>query len=181
MNKLATPSNDATFKSIRENVGTAKPMICLTLWPNRSLSQDNFRIFLGIVGVLIFLPFIPLLMQATTAALLLFPLATFLLLYTAFRKNYQDGKLVEVLKVFPSEISVSRESTNGHTKDWSANPYWTKVKLHNKKGLVENYLTLSGNGREIELGAFLTPEERISIKEKIDEVLSLIRSNAVFQ
>ena len=53
--------------------------------------------------------------------------------------------------------------------------------LHNKKGLVENYLTLSGNGREIELGAFLTPEERISIKEKIDEALSLIRSNAVFQ
>jgi uncharacterized membrane protein len=181
MSELASPSNNTTFRSINENIDTAEPMICLTLWPNRSLSQDNFKIFLGIVCVLIFLPFIPLLMQANTVALLLFPLATFLLLYAAFRRNYKDGKLVEVLKVFPSEICVSRENSNGHIKYWSANPYWTKVKLYNKKGLVENYLTLTGNGREIELGAFLTPEERISIKVKIDEVLKSIQSNVAFQ
>jgi hypothetical protein len=34
---------------------------------------------------------------------------------------------------------------------------------------VPNYLTLSGGGREVELGAFLTPVERIELKDRLEK------------
>jgi uncharacterized membrane protein len=36
---------------------------------------------------------------------------------------------------------------------------------------VPNYLTLSGGGREVELGAFLTPVERVELKDTLESAL----------
>ena len=58
---------------------------------------------------------------------------------------------------------------------WEANPYWLKLALHPTDGRVEHYLTLKGGGpnqtREVELGAFLTPEERVDLREDLANVL----------
>ena len=40
---------------------------------------------------------------------------------------------------------------------------------------VEKYLTLRGNGREIELGAFLTPGERAALYREIRDALARLR------
>ncbi len=42
----------------------------------------------------------------------------------------------------------------------SANPHWVKPKLHPTGGPVPHYLTLTGGPRVVELGAFLTEDER---------------------
>ncbi|HEU0223312.1 MAG TPA: DUF2244 domain-containing protein [Paracoccaceae bacterium] len=42
-------------------------------------------------------------------------------------------------------------------------------------GKVENYLTLKAEGREIELGAFLAPEERVALKADIEAALAALR------
>jgi len=55
--------------------------------------------------------------------------------------------------------------------DWEANPYWVRVALHAKGGPVPNYLTLSGGGREVELGAFLSPPERVELKSLLEREL----------
>jgi uncharacterized membrane protein len=39
-------------------------------------------------------------------------------------------------------------------------------------GPVENYLTLRGAGREVEIGRFLTPEERVSLHEELELALA---------
>ena len=39
--------------------------------------------------------------------------------------------------------------------------------LHETGGPVPNYLTLKGDGREVELGAFLSEEERIALREDL--------------
>ena len=41
---------------------------------------------------------------------------------------------------------------------------------------VENYLTLVGGNREIELGSFLSPEERSLVRVKIENMLRKINS-----
>ena len=56
-------------------------------------------------------------------------------------------------------------------KDWEANPYWVRAKLHTKGGPVPNYLTLTGGAREVELGRFLTPLERVELKGLIEKEL----------
>jgi uncharacterized membrane protein len=45
------------------------------------------------------------------------------------------------------------------------------VKLYEKNQKVENYLTLSGGGREVEIGSFLAPNERLEVKNKIENVI----------
>ena len=53
-----------------------------------------------------------------------------------------------------------RHGPKGKRQDWEANPYWLRVTLHETDGPVPNYLTLKGDGREVELGAFLSEDER---------------------
>jgi len=71
-------------------------------------------------------------------------------------------------------MTVERIEPNGDQLNWHANPFWVQTKLDHNHSL-ENYLTLKGNGREIELGAFLSPEERTALKEEIDEALLEIK------
>jgi uncharacterized membrane protein len=40
---------------------------------------------------------------------------------------------------------------------------------------VPQYLTLRGNGREVELGAFLSEDERVSLREELRKALTKIR------
>ena len=71
-------------------------------------------------------------------------------------------------------IEINRYENNGSKKSWTANPFWTKIKLYPANQKVENYLTLTGNGREIEIGAFLAPSERLKLKQKIETTISNI-------
>ena len=49
-----------------------------------------------------------------------------------------------------------RREPSGGVRRWHANPFWVRLRLLDGER-VEKYLTLEGNGREIELGAFLSP------------------------
>ncbi len=46
-----------------------------------------------------------------------------------------------------------------------------------KGGPVPNYLTLKGSGHEIELGAFLSPQERITLRQDIETALRNLGQN----
>ena len=83
--------------------------------------------------------------------------------------------MIEKLKIYPKKIILERKEPNNDIKKWHSNPYWTKVNIYNN-GPVESYLTLKGNGKEVELGSFLTPEERISLKKLIEDTLFKLSS-----
>ena len=46
--------------------------------------------------------------------------------------------------------------------------------IHNTR--LKNYLTLAGKGKYIELGAFLSPDERIELRDKIQNALAKANS-----
>ena len=98
----------------------------------------------------------------------------FLICTYAF-KNFNDALLIEKLKIYPKKIILERKEPNNDIKKWHSNPYWTKVNIYNN-GPVESYLTLKGNGKEVELGSFLTPEERINLKKLIEDTLFKLSS-----
>ena len=64
----------------------------------------------------------------------------------------------------------------GKRQDWQANPYWVRVTLHVTGGPVPNYLTLKGDGREVELGAFLSEDERIRLRDDLKTRIAALRS-----
>jgi uncharacterized membrane protein len=100
-------------------------------------------------------------------AILPFVVAAIWAIWFALRKNGRDRDIVEDLRLSPDRITLVRHGPKGRRQDWEANPYWLRVTLHETGGPVPNYLTLKGDGREVELGAFLSEEERIALLEDL--------------
>lgn len=149
-------------------------LLNLNLWPNRSLSKKEFSttIFYTAVGMII--PVIPFLGDRILFAILPFSMTTLLLLVFLVKMNYKSAELHERITIQSNLITVKRFEPNGTVKTWKSNPYWTKINLYEQSEKVENYLTLSGQGKEIEIGSFLAPGERLELKQKIEIVISNI-------
>jgi len=150
------------------------PLFHLTLWPNRSMPRHGFHKVLLFTAGMLALPLIPLLGTPVGWALLPFLLGTLFLLWFFIQWNYRDGKTREELSLWKDAITVQRFDPQGREKRWSANPYWVTLALY-EDGKIENYLTISGNGREIELGSFLSPEERSDLKEELERELLKVK------
>ncbi len=135
------------------------PLLALTLWPNRSLTRRGSGWLMGLLAAGLAVPLVPLSGTKAAWGLLPFLLAALVAMYLALRRSWLDGRLREELKLWPDLITVVRREPGGRVWRWHANPFWVRMKLADG-AKVEKYLTLSGNGREIELGAFLSPGER---------------------
>ncbi len=91
--------------------------------------------------------------------------------WRAIMANTAARRIREDLRLSADLVQLDHIPARGAPKSWSANPHWVTVHLH-QTGPVEDYLTLRGGGREVELGAFLTPEER---KALYHELVTAIR------
>ncbi len=137
------------------------PALRLRLSPNRSLTPQGF---VWVIGGAAGLALIPLLgMLGTTALWGVLPFFVLVIwaVWVAIRRHGRDAAQVsEELSLWSDRIELVRRDPRSGRRDWSANPYWVSLHLRAEGGPVENYLTLKGGGREVELGAFLSPQER---------------------
>ena len=85
---------------------------------------------------------------------------TLALIWYFLERSYGDGRLREVLSIWDDHVELVRLNPRGPKQEWEANPHWVKVEIRPEGGPVENYVTLRGNQRTVEVGAFLSPEER---------------------
>lgn len=92
-------------------------------------------------------------------------------LWFAIRRNGRNLDLSETLWIWRDEVRVERREADGRLLRWQAEPVKVRLKLH-KDARPEDYLTLTGGGREIELGAFLAPEERVALVDEIESGLT---------
>ena len=150
------------------------PILSLTLRPNRSLTPAVATGLMALLAAGLAVPLVGFAGTKVAWGLLPFLVAAFAALYLALRRNEQDGKLTEELKLWDDLITVVRREPKGTVRRWHANPFWVRARLYDD-GRVEKYLTLEGAGREIELGAFLSPWERETLYSEILEALRKIR------
>jgi len=151
------------------------PLYRVTLWPHRSLRPAGKRAVLALAAVGLAVPLLPALGTPVFWGLLPFEAAALGLLWLGLRRSDRDGMLVEELSLWRDEIRVERCEPSGRVLRWRADPYWVRLTLHAEGAKVEDYLTLSGGGREIELGAFLSPDERRNLKAEIERALAAAR------
>lgn len=97
-----------------------------------------------------------------------------LLLYVAFRWNYRAGRLTEIVRLTANELLVRRTSMRGRGVEWRFNPYWVRVEIDAeiKHG---SPLTLASHGERIEIGAFLSPAERLDFANALKAALGECR------
>ncbi len=147
----------------------------LILWPHRALTAEGFVWSIGGLAALIALPMVAVLGSPVMWGLLPFAVAAVAGLWWALRRSSRDGRLTEELTLTRGRAELVRREPSGRTLTWSADPHWVRVGMHETGGPVEHYLTLTGGGREVEIGAFLGPEERLALRAELIAALARLR------
>ena len=149
------------------NAGHNAPQAELHLWPYRSLSNQGFVTFIAITATCITAPLIGLLGTPVLWGILPFILAAIWGVWFALRATWRQSETLEELRIWDDKITLTRHNPKGDSQFWEANPHWVRVIDHIKEGPVPHYLTLRGGPREVEIGSFLSQEERVALKSEI--------------
>jgi len=158
-------------QTIPVDPGPDSPRLHLCLRPHKSLTPEGFVWFIGVTAALITVPLLSILGNPVFWALLPFIIAAIWGVWWALKRSWRDHEIREDLLVWDDRLRLERHDPHGPSREWEANPYWVRVALHSKGGPVPNYLTLQGGEREVELGAFLTPPERLELKATLEHEL----------
>lgn len=145
------------------------------LWPYRSLPRKGFVGFIAATAALLMLPLMAVIGSAVLWGLLPFAVAAVWAIWWALSRSYRDGEILERLRISADRIEICRHVPGRPDKSWEANPYWISLAIHPTGGPVPNYLTIKGGGREVELGAFLSPEERVAVRDEIETRLRALK------
>lgn len=147
----------------------------LHLWPHRSLPRRGFVLFIGATAALIALPLLVVLGSPVLWGLLPFFALALTGMYWALSRSYRDGEILEELTLTSDHVQLTRNGPRGAHRSWEANPHWVRVERHEKAGPVPHYLTLKGGPREVEIGAFLSEEERLQLEPELRQALAAAR------
>jgi uncharacterized membrane protein len=151
-------------------------MLDITVLPYRSLSKKNFRNLMIIVSIIFFS------IGVFFWSLGAWPVFGFLgldvlLLYLAFKINYKKGEIFENLKLFKSNLVITRVFPSGKAQKWSLEPYWTKADLLNTSP-NEYKLVLKSKEKVVLLGAFLNLNDKKRLMKRINNALLIYKNTA---
>ena len=153
---------------------TAAPVAELHLWPYRSLRRRDFVTFISATAAMVLLPLLAVMGSPVLWGLLpFFGLAVGGIWY-ALQRNQRDGEILEELRIWPDRMTLTHIDPRRGRHDWEANPYWVRVKIDPHHDRVPNYITLKGAEREVELGAFLSEDERAVLYDELDDAIRAV-------
>ena len=139
----------------------------LHLWPHQSLPPAGFALFMGATAAMFLVP-----LMALLGTVLLWLLLPFLLVagggvWLAIALSRRRAQVLEVLTLGPVEARLVRHNPRGVWQEWRCNRHWAVPLIHATGGPVPHYVTLRGNGREVEIGAFLSEDERLALYDEL--------------
>lgn len=113
----------------------------------------------GLLGTVFFWTILPFILAMVAA------------LWWGLERSYKDGDVVEELHFSGENLHLVHSPSKGENKSWECNVFWARAELHVAGGPVSNYVTLSGNGRTVEIGSFLSEDERKALFNELDDFL----------
>ncbi|WP_121062108.1 DUF2244 domain-containing protein [Chachezhania antarctica] len=146
----------------------------LQLWPHQSLTPAGFAWFMGGTLVMMFVPLLAIVGTVLLWGLLPFMLLALWGLWAGLRRSNRNAQIIEILTLTDTEARLVRRNPKGDMQEWDCNRYWASAEIYATGGPVPNYVTLRGGGREVEIGAFLSEDER---KALYDDLMRTLRPN----
>ncbi len=150
---------------------TADTVQEMHLWPYQSLPARGMAAFVLTTFTLIMIPTLAMLGSPILWGLLPFALLAVWGVYYALQTNFKARQIHEVLTLDAEDARLVRTNPRGDVQEWDCNRYWTQVTKYEDDGPVPHYVTLKGKGREVEIGAFLSEEERIALYDDLARAL----------
>jgi uncharacterized membrane protein len=146
----------------------------VVLYPNCSLGRMGFALLMAAIV---------LVSAAVGAGFMMvgaWPVTGFLgldvvLLYLAFRWNYRQARRAEFVRLDQDGLTVRRLEPDGRSHDWRFEPYWVRVSI-DQRTRHDHRLVLSSHGQRLEIGAFLTTDERLELAHALNEALRAHRA-----
>ena len=138
------------------------------LWPHQSMTPRGFALFIGITFGLLLLPLVPLLGTFLLWGLLPFLMLALWGIWRALNASRRRAQVLEILTLTDDTARLTRHNPRGDIQEWESNRHWARPALHVRGGPVPNYVTLRGSGREVEIGAFLSEDERKALYGELD-------------
>ena len=139
------------------------------LSPHRSLSPVGFRMLMAAIAAAL------LGVGAVFFAAGAWPVIGFCglelaLVYLFFQLNFRDLRRYETIRLTDAALEVRRVAPDGSAELVSFQPYWLKVTVENSPGRSSR-LVLSSHGRALDVGSFLSPEEREDLARALGDAL----------
>lgn len=146
------------------------------LMPHRSLSPRGFLILMTLIASFGFCAGLGFFLAGAWPVVGFMGLE-YLLVYIAFRVNYRRGRMFEQLVLTRDDLVVRRVNHWGEETRWRLQPYWLRVDMRDPPE-HDSQLTLRTHGKSLVIGAFLSPEERLSLAHALRSALDRVRSGA---
>lgn len=150
----------------------------LRAWPHNALNPRGFVMVISMTAATLAMPLIAVIGSKVLWGLLPFAAIALWGLWFALDRNWKDRAILEEMSLSRQGVELVRTNPRGPRQDWRADPHWISLRLLPRGGPVENYLILGGGGREVELGSFLTPGERVRLHADLAEILIALKSYA---
>ena len=158
---------DSSEKAPALSGASSSVLLSLELWPHQSLTPNGFVVMIGATFGMLMIPLVGLIGTAALWGILPFVIGALALLWFGLKRSWRDRDILETFEITREAATLTRRDPNGTERNWTANPYWIRVERHEKVGMIEDYLTLEGGPRPVEIGAFLTPDERRGLERRL--------------
>ncbi len=144
------------------------------LHPHASLTPRGFFLLMAFIGVISFCAGVSFVFAGAWPVFGFFGI-DIVLVYLAFKMNYGDAKRYETLELTDTALTVERVAPSGKRERWRFQPYWLQVELEDNPA-PDSSLTLRSHGRIVEIGSFLTSDEKIDLANALRNELNKLRT-----
>ncbi|GAB2177850.1 DUF2244 domain-containing protein [Dongia sp. agr-C8] len=151
------------------------PVFEALLYPHRSLGRKGYAFLIAGTAAIVFLYGLVFL------AIGAWPIFGFLggewlLFWFLFRRHHSGDDRAERIRLYADRLVFERyDRRGGHTTE-QLQPYWLNVILERAEE-PDNTLYLRSHGRSIQVGAFLSGQERRELADELRAVLARHRSS----
>ncbi len=150
---------------------TQHPIFSVVLTPYRSLGRNGFIALMVFVALTCFISGVFFLVAGAWPVMIAMGFDV-LAIWIAFKVNYHSARRYEEVTLSPDKLLIRKVSPSGKCTEHLFNPFWVKflVEKHDKIGVVA--MKLREAGKELELGAFLNPDDRKSFASAFNNALA---------
>jgi len=144
------------------------------LQPHASLTPRNFFLLMAFIGVISFCAGVAFVIAGAWPVFGFFGI-DMVLVYLAFKMNYRDAQRYETVQLTDTTLTVERVAPSGRRERWRFQPYWLQVEIEDNPA-PDSALILRSHGRSVEIGSFLTTDEKVDLANALRNELSKLRA-----
>lgn len=153
----------------------ARPLFAATLTPNRSLGRRGLRVVIATLAVM-----------ASILGMIFFSLGAWpivgflgldvLLVWWAMSSSLREGQRLEQVTLWPDQLELRQVAPDGEEQLRRFNPFYVKLVIHRDFDERTTGLHLRTRDDDIEIGAFLTSDDKASFAKVFGTALKKARN-----